>query len=135
MANQIHDIEGIGPTYSDKLVQNGITQVSHLLEKGATKNGRSSLAAATGIDESRILKWVNMADLFRIKGIGEEYSQLLEISGVDTVKELGHRVPANLHAKMLEINNEKKLMRTMPSLVAVENWVEQAKSLEPVVKY
>jgi predicted flap endonuclease-1-like 5' DNA nuclease len=93
------------------------------------------VAEATGIDYSRILKWTNMADLFRIKGVGEEYSELLEAAGVDTVKELRNRNAENLHAKMAEVNAEKKLVRAMPSQGMVEGWVEYAKTLDPVMTY
>jgi predicted flap endonuclease-1-like 5' DNA nuclease len=93
------------------------------------------LKESTGIDESKILRWVNMADLFRIKGIGEEYSDLLEAAGVDTVKELGTRKPDNLHAKLISVNTEKKLVRQLPTEKKVSNWVMQAKDLAPMVSH
>ena len=119
----------------EKLEKVGITKVEQLLEKGATKSGRKSLAEETGIDESRILRWVNMADLFRVKGVAEELSDLLEAAGVDTVKELRNRNAANLHAKMTEVNATKNLVWALPSLNAVESWIEYAKTLEPIVTY
>lgn len=119
----------------EKLEKAGISKVEQLLEKGADKKGRAALAGETGIDESKILRWVNMADLFRIKGVAEENSDLLEAAGVDTVKELRNRNAANLHAKMSEVNAEKNLVRSLPSLSAVEGWIEFAKTLEPMVTY
>jgi predicted flap endonuclease-1-like 5' DNA nuclease len=132
---KIREIEGIGPAYAEKLEAQGINTVEKLLERCASKKGRDEVAEATGIDYSRILKWTNMADLFRIKGVGEEYSELLEAAGVDTVKELRNRNAENLHAKMAEVNEEKKLVRAMPSAGMVEGWVEHAKTLDPVMTY
>ncbi|MBL0331930.1 MAG: DUF4332 domain-containing protein [Chlorobiota bacterium] len=135
MAYKISDIEGIGPVYTEKLTLIGIDSVEKLLEFGATIQGRNQLNEKTGISLDLILRWVNMADLFRIKGVAEEYADLLEAAGVDTVKELRNRVPANLHAKMLEVNNEKNLVRAMPSVSSVTDWVEQAKTLNPMVSH
>ena len=128
-------IEGIGETYRVKLNAVGITTTNGLLKAGATKKGRAELAEKSGISETLILEWVNLADLMRIKGIGEEYSDLLEEAGVDTVKELRNRRPDNLHKAMLETNAQKKLVRRPPSLSEVESWVAQAKELPPVVSY
>lgn len=131
----IINIEGIGPVYTEKLAAAGIKTTEKLLKEGASKKGRKAIADASGIDEKKILRWVNMADLFRIKGVGEEYSDLLEAAGVDTVKELRNRNAANLHAKMVEVNEAKKLVRQVPAASQVENWVEQAKGMEPMVTY
>ena len=133
----IIDIEGIGETYAPKLQEVGVKTVARLLERGKTPKGRKELAESTGINEKLILKWVNMGDLFRVKGIGPEYSELLEKAGVDTVKELRHRVPEHLHAKLEEANSStsRPLVRALPSLKAVQAWVEAAKQLEPVVTY
>ena len=105
------------------------------MEAGATPKGRDELAEKTGIDKSLILEWVNLADLYRIKGIGEEYSDLLEEAGVDTVVELAQRNPENLHEKLSAVNAEKKLVRRVPSLEEVQDWVEQAKALPRVITY
>lgn len=134
MAN-IATIEGIGPVYAEKLAAAGIKTVEALLDAAKDPKGRQTLAEATGIDASRILKWANMADLMRIKGVGEEYSELLEAAGVDTVKELKHRNAENLHAKMEEINEAKKLVRQPPSLKSVGEWIEQAKTLPAILTY
>ena len=131
----IATIEGIGPVYAEKLTAVGVKTVETLLDKAKDPKGRRALAEASGIDEKRILEWANKADLMRIKGVGEEYSDLLEASGVDTVKELKHRKPENLLAKMTEVNAEKKLVRALPTLKAVTDWVEQAKVLPAVMTY
>ena len=132
---KIETIEGIGPAYAKKLRAAGIKTTEALLKKGADKKGRAAVAEMSGIDETLILEWVNLSDLMRVKGIGEEYSDLLEEAGVDTVKELRNRKPANLHAKMLEVNTAKKLVRRPPALSMVERWVAEAKELPPMVKY
>jgi predicted flap endonuclease-1-like 5' DNA nuclease len=132
---KIEAIEGIGPKFAKKLRKNGVRSTGELLKKGASKKGRLALAEATDITHTLILEWVNLADLMRIKGVGEEYSDLLEEAGVDTVKELRNRKAQNLHAKILEVNAKKKLVRRPPSLSEVEDWVKQAKSLKPVVTH
>ncbi len=132
---KVIEIEGIGPVNAEKLAGAGITTVEGLLEKGASPKGRKAIAAATGISEALVLRWVNYADLFRIRGVGTQYSELLESAGVDTVVELSKRVPANLTKKMNEVNLEKKLVRKVPALSLVESWVEQAKALPRVVTH
>ena len=131
----IVDIEGIGPAYQDKLAKAGIKTVEGLLKDGATKKGRVAIAQGAGIDEGKILDWVNMADLFRIKGVASQFAELLKASGVDTVKELRTRNAENLHAKLEEVNLQKKLTRVVPSLDKVADFIEQAKGLEPMVTY
>ncbi len=116
-------------------MENGIVNVADLLVAGASRKGRENLAAATGITGTLILKWVNMADLMRISGIGEEFSELLEAAGVDTVKELRNRIPENLHLAMLEANKQRKMVRRTPHLSEVQSWVKQAKELDPVMTY
>jgi predicted flap endonuclease-1-like 5' DNA nuclease len=129
------EIEGIGETYAGKLRDAGVTSLDDLLKKGATKKGRKEMEDASGITGKLILRWINMADLFRIKGIGEQYSDLLEAAGVDTVPELAQRKPENLHAKMVEVNEQKNLVRALPARSAVEAWVASAKELPRVVTY
>ncbi|EMS31927.1 Hypothetical protein C943_01662 [Mariniradius saccharolyticus AK6] len=128
-------IEGIGPAYQEKLAGAGIKTVEALLEKGASKKGRSEIAAASGISETLILDWVNMADLFRINGIASQFAELLKAAGVDTVKELRTRNPENLHKALTETNDAKKLTRAVPALSQVEDFINQANSLEPVVTH
>jgi len=128
-------IEGIGPVYADKLKAAGVPTLEALLEKGSTPEGRQELAAGAGIGGKLILEWANLADLFRIKGVGEEYSDLLEEAGVDTVPELAQRNAANLVAKLVEVNAEKKLVRRLPTLAQVTSWIEQAKALPRIMQY
>lgn len=136
MANQkVEEIEGIGPVLGEKLRGAGIADTDALLELCCTPAGRKSVAQKTELSESQLLKFANMADLFRIKGVAGEYAELLEASGVDTVKELRTRNAANLAAKMVEVNNEKKLTRKTPSESAVEGWVKQAAELPPKIEH
>ena len=132
---KITEIEGIGPANAKSLHKAGIKTVESLLKSGCTKNGRKELCGASGIDEKKILKWVNMADLFRVKGVGQEYSELLEAAGVDTVKELRNRKAGNLYKSMEEVNAKKKLVRSLPGEKKVESWIKHAKTLSPMVKY
>ncbi len=132
---KIQDVEGIGEVNGKKLADAGCGSTDKLLEAGCTKEGRAALAEKTGISEKQILKWVNMADLFRVKGVAGEYAELLECSGVDTVPELAQRKPENLHAKMTEVNEAKKLTRKLPTLKGVTDWVAQAKELGRKVQY
>lgn len=135
MGKSITMIEGIGEVYQGKLANAGISTVEGLLEKGATKSGRKSIAEASGIDEGKILDWVNMADLFRINGVASQFAELLKAAGVDTVKELRNRNAENLHAALTKTQEEKGLTRVVPSLSKVEDFIAQAKELEPVVTY
>lgn len=135
MAKKIEDIEGVGPAYGAKLRAAGCRSVGQLLEMGCTKQGRKKIAEKTGLSESNILKWVNHADLFRVKGIASQYAELLECAGVDTVKELRNRNADNLAAAMADINKAKRLVRNVPSAKVVSGWVAQAKILAPMVKH
>ena len=135
MTYKIQEIEGIGPTYGAKLAATGITTTDKLLEKCATARGRREISLKTGLPASALLRWANMADLMRISGVGEEYSELLEAVGVDTVKELKYRNPANLASRIQAVNQAKKLTRRVPTEAQISKWVEQAKSLPPVVSY
>ncbi len=129
------DIEGIGAVYSAKLQESWIVTQEQLLEQGANPAGRKKIAEATGISEKLILKWLNRADLARVKGIGEEYADLLEYAGVDTVPELAQRNAANLYAKIVEVNGERKLVRSLPSEKQVGEWIVQAKQLDRALFY
>ncbi len=129
------DVEGIGPKYAAKLQKAGIRSTDALLKKGATPAGRKELEEKSGIGHALILEWVNLVDLYRIKGIGSEYSDLLEEAGVDTVVELANRKAENLTEKMAQVNTKKKLVRQLPGLKLVTNWIAQAKKLPRVVKY
>ena len=135
MSKKLSEIEGIGDSYAEKLVAAGVKNQEALLNHGSTAKGRKELAEKAGVSEKRLLNWCNRADLARIKGVGEEYADLLEHGGVDTVPELAQRNAANLHEKLKEINEEKKLVRQTPSLSRVEDWVKQAKDLPRVITH
>lgn len=132
---KLETIEGIGEIYASQLREAGIGTVEALLEAGATPEGREEIQEATGIGDEFILDWVNRADLMRIRGVAEEYSDLLERAGVDTVVELAQRNPENLHQAMLKVNEEEDLVRRIPSQALVQDWVQQAKSLPRGVFY
>ena len=135
MIYKIIDIQGIGPVYAEKLIGIGIETVDQLLEKGADAKGRQAIEEATGIRHDLVLTWVNHADLFRVKGVGPQFSELLEAAGVDTVKELRNRNAANLAAKLLEVNEAKHLCRRTPVEKEVAKFIELAKELEPKVTH
>ena len=135
MGVSIKKIEGIGPKYAEKLSDLNIKTTNALLDAGKTPQGRDKLALETGISSKLILEWVNLADLIRIKGVSEEYSDLLEEAGVDTVAELARRNSDNLYAKIVEVNKEKNLVRQLPSIKMVADWIEKAKKLPRIVEY
>lgn len=132
---RLNEIEGIGEVYRQKIEAAGISSTEKLLEAGSTPKGRKDLAEKAGVSDKLLLKWINNSDLFRIKGVGQEYADLLEQAGVDTVPELAQRKPENLHQKMTELNEQKKLVRKLPTLDQVQSWVAQAKELPRVIHY
>jgi predicted flap endonuclease-1-like 5' DNA nuclease len=133
----LKQIEGIGPANSRKMERAKIQTVRGLLKRGGTPKGRKELAQQTGINEAVILKWVNMADLFRVKGVGKQYAELLEKAGVDTVKELRTRRADNLAPKLEEANQVggRRLVRQLPGVKRVQSWIDEAKKLPPAVTY
>jgi len=135
MSYRIEEIEGIGPAMAEKLAKAEIKTTSDLLDACSDKKGRTSTSELTGCSTTQLLKWVNMADLMRISGVGQEFSELLEAAGVDTVKELRNRNAANLAAAMIATNEEKKLTRATPSEKTVQGWVDQAKELKPLITH
>ena len=132
---RISSIEGIGEKYSDKLEKAGVKTVEALLEVGATRKGRKEIAARAKVSEKMILDWVNRADLFRVKGVGSQYADLLENAGIDSVPELAQRNPEHLFLKLQEINDTKHLVRSMPYLKQVRKWVGRAQDLPKVVSH
>jgi len=132
---KVEEVEGIGKSYAKKLERAKIFTTDDLLEKGGTPKGRKEIASKSGISEQLILKWVNHVDLFRIKGVGKQYAELLEAAGVDTVVELSHRNPENLLEAMEKTNAKKHLVRALPYLKQVKKWVEQAKKLPRKINY
>ena len=132
---KLSEIEGIGEAYSSKLEAAGITSLENLLSTCCEKKGRKQIADSSGVSEKLILNWVNRADLSRIKGVSTQYADLLECAGVDTVPELAQRNAENLQAKMAEVNEEKNLVRKVPTASQVADWVAQAKELPKVVTH
>jgi predicted flap endonuclease-1-like 5' DNA nuclease len=132
----IEEIEGIGPQFAEQLRGAGVRTTEALLERGGTRKGRQELADASGLTGARILEWVNRADLFRIKGIGSEFSDLLEVAGVDTVAELAQRNATNLAAALAKAVEERpSIVRRVPSESVVADWIAQAKDLPRAVEY
>jgi predicted flap endonuclease-1-like 5' DNA nuclease len=134
MAN-LKDIEGVGPVYAERLRGAGIGTTDALLKQGATPQGRKEIADKTGISDSLILEWVNHVDLFRVRGVQEEYADLLEEGGVDTVPELAQRNAENLYQRLVEVNREKRLVRRLPARADVASWIKQARQLPRVITY
>src|SRR5215475_6357104 len=126
--SDIIEVEGIGEVYARKLKEAGIATDKALLEKGATRAGRERIAKSTGISGKRILRWVNHVDLFRIKGVQKQYAELLEAAGVDTIPELAQRNPSHLYPLLSKVNEEKKLVRKLPTQEQVAEWITQAKA-------
>ncbi len=135
MSYKITDIEGIGPAYAEKLAAAKITTTDHLLDRCEKPAGRKAVAEITGMSTAVLLKWANRADLMRVSGVGPQFAELLEASGVDTVKELRTRNAENLAAKMLEVNTEKKLAKTSPAVTTITGWIDQAKTMEPRISH
>lgn len=131
----VADIEGVGEKFAAKLAEAGIRTTADLLRECADPKGRKATAEKTGFDAAKLLKWANMADLMRLKGVGGEFAELLEAAGVDTVKELKQRDPENLAAKLAEVNEARKLVRRVPGVQSVGGWIEEAKSTEPILTY
>jgi predicted flap endonuclease-1-like 5' DNA nuclease len=129
------DIEGVGRVNAQKLKKAGVRSTQGLLKAGATPAGRKKVVQKSGLSHGKILRWVNHVDLFRIKGVASEYSELLEAAGVDSVRELAQRKPPALVAKMTEVNARKKLVRRLPTISMVSRWVSQAKRLPRRIQY
>jgi predicted flap endonuclease-1-like 5' DNA nuclease len=132
---KIENIEGIGESYAAKLRDSGVHSVEDLLTQGGSPAGRTDLARKSGINPKLVLRWVNHADLFRVKGVASEMAELLEAAGVDSVIELSHRLAENLQQKMATMNAEKHVVRQVPTAPHVQNWIEQAKTLPRAVTY
>ncbi|MBO0929573.1 DUF4332 domain-containing protein [Fibrella aquatilis] len=135
MSLTLGELKGISDALINLLKAQGLVDSDTLLEATRTPKGRKDLAETIGVDSSMLLELANRADLARIKGIGRVYSDLMEEAGVDTVKELSKRVPANLHAKLVEINSVRQLTQRPPSADQVAGFVDQAKSLPAMLEY
>lgn len=135
MSYPITDIGGIDGEAAKTLKSAGIRSTAKLLETARTVKGRKILAEKTGFAEKQLLCWANVADRMRIKGISREYAELLQAAGVDTVKELRYRSPANLAKAMAEANKKHKMVRLLPSEKVVCRWIENAQKLDLKIKY
>jgi predicted flap endonuclease-1-like 5' DNA nuclease len=136
MANyKIEDVEGIGPVLGGKFRTAGVKDTDSLLKNTRTPSQRKALAEKTGLSEARVLKFANMVDLYRISGVGSEYAELLEVTGVDTVPELARRNAGSLAHAMAAVNQEKNLTRQVPTEAEVTKWIEQAKGLPPMLEF
>jgi predicted flap endonuclease-1-like 5' DNA nuclease len=132
----IADVEGIGPVHAASLGAAGVATTDQLLERGAKPSGRQALADATGISATLILEWVNHVDLYRIKGVGSEYSDLLEAAGVDSPAELAQRNAANLAITFQEVAAARPdWSRRLPSEETVSEWIAEAKNLPRLVEH
>jgi predicted flap endonuclease-1-like 5' DNA nuclease len=131
----ITDVEGIGEAYAVKLRAAGVRTTEALLERGGKPKGRKELAEMTGFSEQTILEWVNRADLFRVRGLGSQYTDLLEAAGVDTVRELANRNAEALTAALAKVNAEKNKVNKLPGVAQVNSWIQFAKSLPKGVEY
>ncbi len=135
MAYKIDEIEGIGPAYAAKLNDAGINTTDDFLKLCCDAKGRETAATKTGISESMLLSWANMADLMRVNGIGRQYAEILHASGVDTIKELRQRNAENLAAKMKEVNDAKNLANACPSQSVVQDWIDKAQGMDPLITH
>lgn len=135
MSYSIEEIEGIGPEYGNKLREVDIQTTDDLLRRCGDKKGREGVSTESGISEKHLLEWVNLADLMRINGVGEEFADLLEEAGVDTVKELATRNAENLAEKMAEVNEKKNLTNRVPSAETVQKWIDEAGKMDPMVSH
>ena len=132
---RIAEIKGVSAVYAEKLGSANLKTTEDFLAAAATPEARKALAEAIGISPNTLLEWANRADLHRVKGIGEQYSDLLEAAGVDTVPELAQRRPDNLVKKLIEINEVNKLVQKLPTESQVADWVNQAKALPRMLHY
>ena len=132
---KIIQIEGVGPSYADKLRNLGIRTTTKLLDEAATMGGRQRISEETGIPEGVILEWAFLADLMTIDGIGPEYASLLEAAGVDTKPELALRSPQLLLERMRQVNERKHLVRRLPSQKQVAGWIKQALKSPSRIRY
>lgn len=131
----IADICSVDTVNAEKLVAAGVPTVEVLLRRGGSSSGRKSIADQTGIQASRILMWVNRADLMRVRGVGAEFAELLGMAGVDSVKELAMRRPENLHARVTKVNLEHNIVRRTPTEAELAKWIQEARTLRGAVTH
>ncbi len=135
MTVPINELRGMTPGVSSQLKELGISNNELLVQASRSPEERKVLAAKVGIETRALLELANRADLSRVKGVAGVYSDLLEQAGVDTVKELATRRADNLYAKVIAVNQDKKLTTRPPTAEMVQSWVEQAKELPKFLTY
>lgn len=135
MSYPVSDIDGVDQHIAEKLKKVGIRTSARLLERAKDPRGRKALAASTGLPDSAILKFANVADLMRLRGVAQEYAELLEAVGVDTVRDLRNRNPANLARAIAQANDKAPRVRLLPSERMIAKWIAEAKTLPPVMTY
>lgn len=135
MSYSIEEIEGIGAEYGSKLRDVDIQTTEDLLRRCGDKNGRVGVATEAGVSEKLLLEWVNRADLMRINGVAEEYADLLEVAGVDSVPELAQRNAENLAIALAECNEKKQCTDRIPSAETIQKWIDEAKTMDKVVTH
>jgi predicted RecB family nuclease len=129
------DLDGITQEQIKLLRSVGIRTTEKLLEAAHSMRSRKRLSVDTGISEKLLLRWANMADRMRIKGIGEDHARLLEAVGVVTVRELKYRNPAHIAKAMRAYNDKRKLVRLLPNENAIKRWIAAAGKLDQKITY
>ena len=135
MSYSLSAIAGIGPAMTARLKALGIRTTERLLEASQSARDRRVLAEKLGVDEQTVLRWANLTDRMRIKGVREPYAELLKDAGVDTVRELKYRNPGRLAQAMAEANARHKRVQLLPSETRVGHWIEAARKLDQKIKY
>ena len=135
MSYPIRSIAGIGPAIAAKLRAEHIRTTEKLLEASRTVKDRKALAEKLGVDEQAVLRWANLADRMRVKGVREPYAELLKDAGVDTVRELRYRNPGKLAEAMAAANAKRKRVDQLPTAKRIEHWIADAKKLAPKITY
>jgi hypothetical protein len=135
VSKSLKNLDGLSPEVIESLRSAGIRTSDRLLDATKSAKDREALSQKTGIPPRELLRFANLADKLRVKGLGMGYAELLCRVGVDTVRELKYRNPAKLAAAMREENDKRKLVRLVPTEKAVGRWVEAAKKLPPKITY
>jgi hypothetical protein len=135
MSYPVSVVDGVSPGVAKKLLAIKIRTTGKLLQVASSPQGRRLIAERTGLDAATILRCANMADRMRIKGVGREGAELLEVAGVDTVRELRYRNPSNLATRMKSAMVTTKLTRPLPSEKVLARWIDDAKRLKLEIRY
>jgi hypothetical protein len=131
----LKNLNGLESEVVERLRSAGIRTSGKLLDAAKSLKGRKELSRKTGIGPKELLRYANLADKLRVKGLGEGYAELLCHVGVDTVRELRYRNPEKLAAAMRRKNDKLRLVRLVPTEKAVGRWIEAAKKLQQEISY